>query len=119
VHEGKHQLQFPAGHIGQGVISTGNGPPGTSAAVINTDGAFYLVDMNTATQRRVPILDVITSTIQVSLAAPLTHHLGKPLVESDPIAVARTALSYYAELLWEAKDRFVPRPTAPVPEGTP
>jgi len=110
VHEGKHQLQFPASQIGSTVISTANGPPGTSSAVIDTDGAFYLVDMNTPTQRRVPILDGITSRIQVSLATPLTHHLGKALVESDPISVARTALNYYAALLWEAKEKFLPRP---------
>jgi hypothetical protein len=54
----------------------------------------------------VPILEGITSTIQVSLAAPLTHHLGKPLAETDPIAAARMALNYYAEMLWEAKQTF-------------
>jgi hypothetical protein len=107
VHEGKHQLQFPGVHIGLGMISPANGPPGTSSVVINPDGAYYLVDMNTPIQRRVPILDGITSTIQVSLATPLMHHRGEALAESDPIAVARTALNYYAELLWEAKENFL------------
>jgi hypothetical protein len=108
VHEGKHQLLFPSGEIGQGVISPANGPPGTSSVVINPDGAFYLVDMGTPTQRRVPILKGVTSTIQVALATPLTHHRGKPITETDPMTVARIAVNYYAELLWEAKEQFFP-----------
>jgi len=119
VHEGKHQLLFPAGHIGQGVINPANGPPGISSVVINPDGAFYLVDMGKPTQRRIPILEGIIATVQVTLATPLTHHVGKALTETDPIAVARMAVNYYAELLWEAKERFLPRPTAPAPGGTP
>jgi hypothetical protein len=109
VHEGKHQLVFPSSQIDAGVISPANGPPGTSSAVINSDGVFYLVDVDSAMQRRVPIMGGITSTIQVSLSSPLTHHLGKPLLETDPLAVARTAFNYYAALLWEAKERFLPK----------
>jgi hypothetical protein len=112
VHEGTHRLLFPGFTLGSATISSGNGPPGTSAVVISNDGPFYIVDANTPMQRRVPV-EGVTMTVTVALATPLTHHLGQPLAETDPIAIAKVAIGHYADLLWEAKERFVGPAAAP------
>jgi hypothetical protein len=107
VHEGKHQLLFPSLQFSADSLSDSNGPPGTTAIVINPDGPFYLVDTDTPLNRRIPV-EAGQGTVRVFLAAPIEHHLGEELTEVNPLAVARIAVQYYALYLWEAKEKFVP-----------
>ncbi len=106
VHGGIHHLVFPRAMINHAALSTSEGPPGTSSIVVNPDGVFYIVDADTAAERRIPVQGV-DSTVEVHLATPLTHHLGKPVVQNDPISVATVAVNFYAEMLWEAGFKFI------------
>lgn len=104
VHEGKHRLIFPQLHVTSASVSTEGGPPGTSAVVFNPDGAFYVVDDGTPYQRRVPV--AMHAAVAVHLDTPLTLHLGQKIDVPNPVEAGSIAVHYYADLAWDARQRF-------------
>jgi len=104
-HEGRHRLSFST-YIGY-LSSEEVGPPPTPGAslVIGPDGPFWLVDEGTARERRIPVGGGSFIT-RIAIANPPTTHMGKRLQRTDPLSILTAALTYFENLVHEAKSGF-------------
>jgi hypothetical protein len=80
-------------------------PPKAKATVVG-EGAFRIVDEGTPQERRVPMKNIGTCTTRVSISNAPTEHKGEMLAQNDPFTVFELALDYFANLLYEAENRF-------------
>ena len=104
-HEGKHNLRFST-YINHFSTNNLGSPPSPNAPiVIRADGIFQIVDKDTAKERRVPI-ETGKYQISISIDNPPTEHLGKMIVNRDPITICELALGYYESLIYEANKIF-------------
>lgn len=104
-HQGRQRLRFSTRVHRLSTEEVEPGPAAGAALVIGSEGPFWLVDGGTARERRVPVKGTDFVTRVVIANAPRTH-MGRSLRRTDPLSVCRVALTYFEELVHEARSKF-------------
>lgn len=84
----------------------GRKPSPDATWIINGKGIFWIINKGTPEERLIPCEINEGCTFAVAIINPPTLYLHKPLPSTDPISICITALKYYEELLFEAKNKF-------------
>ena len=84
----------------------GDKPSPDAEWFVNGKGVFWLVNKGTAKERCIPCKIKVGLSFDVTIINPPMFHLGKVLTSTDPISICKTALNYYEEFLFEAKNNF-------------
>lgn len=79
--------------------------PGAQLRIDGT-GLFWIVDQGKLEERRVPCDLKDGYKFTAAVIDPPRFHKGKPMPKTDPISICATSERYYAELLFEARNRF-------------
>jgi hypothetical protein len=106
-HKGKNRLVV----LGTTILhfSTDNaGPPPIPNAdlVIGAEGPFWIVNRNTAKEKRIPIKTGGSWVVQMGIENAPAVHKGTQLEKKDPITLSELAIDYFQNLLYEAKTKF-------------
>ena len=106
-HEGKHRLIFPSAHIEFfSTEQTGPPPAPNASLVIGTEGPFWIVDRGTPRETRIPVGRGGKWAVQVAVDNAPSVHRGQQLTRKDPVTLCELALTYFRELVYEAKSNF-------------
>lgn len=107
LHEGFSPLTFAMQAFAFSSDSTGGVPAPSATLLIDNTGPYWLVEQGTARERRVPCTLRQGFLVTVAVRDPPGTHKGKPLPSRDPVTLCEVAERFYAELVFEAKTRFV------------
>ena len=81
-------------------------PPNASGMVIGAQGPMWVVGKGTPQERLVPVKSGGTWTIAATFDDPPRSHRGQEIPNPNPINICRLALTYFEELVYEARSRF-------------
>jgi hypothetical protein len=84
----------------------GPAPEGASGMVIGASGPAWLVDAGTPRERTVPITAGGQWTVSLALTNPPLNHRGEALADVNPVTICSLAISYYRELVYQAREAF-------------
>lgn len=102
-HEGKHRLYFST-FIQN--VEIGIPPYPNASMVIGNEGPFWIINEGTPQEERIPFKQNGRYVLQVSIENPPEFHLGKKLVNQDPISICECVLIYFSNLVYEAEEKF-------------
>jgi len=83
-------------------------PSPTAALLIDGTGPYWLVDQGTPRERQVPCETLEGIVFTVAIANPPATHQGSVFAATDPLTLLCLGEEYQANLLFEARSRFVP-----------
>jgi hypothetical protein len=106
IHEGNYCLQFTMNSHVFSSENVGDEPTPSSVLRIDAKGPYWVVDKGTPDERIETCKNIDGLTFTASIINPPVMHNGNPLKTSDPVTIYNLALHYYADLLWEAKNKF-------------
>ncbi len=106
LHEGASSLAFVMHPFSFSSESVGAAPSPAATLLIDGTGPHWLVDQGTPRERRLPCEQIQGVKFTVAVVTPPPKHLGSVLQNPDPVTLINLAEAYYANLLYEARNKF-------------